>query len=498
LLEITQRCNLNCAVCYANAGDAGGSAGLNAAEQAVGEDALQAATSQDPSIATIDYWYGEIKRRAGICHIQLSGGEPTLRNDLCEIIQLGKRHGFSYFQLNTNGIRLAKDARLAGQLKAAGLTTVFLQFDGIDDEVYAKLRNAELLSIKEQVIAACAKAKLPVVLVPTVVRGINDKQLYDIVRFGMTHSPTVRGVHFQPITLSGRCDLSAAAQEPQGCCDKDTRIGLQKPLRVCANDYDLRITIPELLEKLEYQSGARIQAGDFSGGGAEHQNCSFNANFYIAADGNLKRLAAKPETAVGVAVLEAAGAAGSRATAAATSETTGAAASETTGVAASRATAASGAAGVAASETTGVAASETIGVVASRAIATSSSEVAAAAASEVATLSDCCDSAGVLAGNYGSCCSTTKKADSVARAQDIQRSRWGIKLDTVPLERPASGSLDEAYWQATTRAFAITGMAFMDLKSMNIDRLRRCYIFVVNERAMLIPFCAYNLSGNRG
>ena len=60
----------------------------------------------------------------GPFNIQLSGGEPTLREDLPEIIWLGRQKGFTFFQLNTNGIRLAAEPDYAKSLKAAGLNTV--------------------------------------------------------------------------------------------------------------------------------------------------------------------------------------------------------------------------------------------------------------------------------------------------------------------------------------------------------------------------------------
>jgi uncharacterized radical SAM superfamily Fe-S cluster-containing enzyme len=67
-----------------------------------------------------------------------------------------------------------------------------------------------------------------------------------------------------------------------------------------------------------------------------------------------------------------------------------------------------------------------------------------------------------------------------------------------PEEPPAPGTLDEAYWRATTAAFSLTGMAFMDAQTLDLERLRRCYIFVMNQQAALVPFCAYNLADEHG
>jgi uncharacterized radical SAM superfamily Fe-S cluster-containing enzyme len=399
LFEVTQRCNLRCGVCYADAG--------------FGHEA-------DPDLAAIAHWYDELKRQAGICHIQLSGGEPTLRDDLDEIIRLGLDRGFDYFQLNTNGIRLAAEPQLAQRLKAAGLTTVFLQFDGLDDRVYQTLRGARLLDVKEQAIAACAQAALPVVLVPTIVRGVNDDQLADIVGFGVRHNPVVRGVHFQPATLVGRWRLTGRFGKVPG-------------------DGDRHVSIPQLLAELQRQSAGLLRVDDFSGGTAEHEYCSFNANYYIAEDGRLRHMSGERQPSCCGAPTE---------------------------------------------EEEAVAAAEP-----------SCCGTPAAAVAPAAGQPSCC---GVPPDPDKAETPGRVAFDSVARAQDIQRRRWGIRLDQQLGARPDPGTLDEAYWQATTRAFSITGMAFMDSQTLDVERLRRCYIFVMDHQANLVPFCAYNLTDGQG
>jgi uncharacterized radical SAM superfamily Fe-S cluster-containing enzyme len=90
--------------------------------------------------------------RTGGCNLQLSGGEPTVRDDLPEIVKLARRAGFGFVQLNTNGLRLAEDPALAGKLADAGLSSIFLQFDGVRDEVFRSLRGRELL----EALASCS------------------------------------------------------------------------------------------------------------------------------------------------------------------------------------------------------------------------------------------------------------------------------------------------------------------------------------------------------
>ena len=242
LLELTNRCNLSCPVCFASAGEQ---------------------KPHDLPLEEIGKQYDLLMEHGGPFNIQLSGGEPTLLEDLDKIIALGKEKGFTFFQLNTNGIRLAREEGYAAHLAKAGVSVVFLQFDGLDDEIYQTLRGAALAETKLRAIENCKAAGLPVVLVPTVAPGVNDHALGDILRFALAHAPHVRGVHIQPISYFGRC-------------------GLEVP--------EKRLTIPAVLRRIEAQTEGLMKASDFGGGGAESPYCSFHASYLRKDDGSLKAL----------------------------------------------------------------------------------------------------------------------------------------------------------------------------------------------------------------
>ena len=242
LLELTNRCNLRCSVCFASAGEQ---------------------KPRDLSLEEIGKQYDYLMDHGGPFNIQLSGGEPTMRDDLDEIIRLGKEKGFTFFQLNTNGIRIANEEGYAEYLAKAGVSVVFLQFDGLDDAVYRTLRGADLLETKIRAIDNCRAAGLPVVLVPTVAPGVNDHALGDILKFALSRAPHVRGVHIQPISYFGRC-------------------GLEAP--------EVRLTIPAVLRRIDEQMGGIMKAADFGGGGAESPYCSFHASYMRKADGTVRAL----------------------------------------------------------------------------------------------------------------------------------------------------------------------------------------------------------------
>ncbi|MGV8083708.1 MAG: radical SAM (seleno)protein TrsS [Coriobacteriia bacterium] len=247
LIEVTARCNLACAFCFASSG---------------GE------VDADPTLDTIAGWFGSALRQSGPQNIvQISGGEPTVRNDLAEIIALGRKSGFPHIQLNTNGLRLAGDPRYAAELKEAGLFSVFLQFDGTNDDIYRAIRGHALLAEKLRAIENCAAAGLGVVLVPTLVHGINTEDVGNILRLALDLAPAIRGVHFQPASYFGR--------HPGPPRDND------------------RVTLPDLMRAIEEQTGGLMKVEDFAPPGAEHIMCSFHGNFLREADGCLKPLTPK-------------------------------------------------------------------------------------------------------------------------------------------------------------------------------------------------------------
>lgn len=241
LFEVTSRCNLHCPVCFASSSTSG--------------------PFQDPALDSVVDGYRRLMDTRGPCNIQLSGGEPTVREDLPELIEAGRRIGFEFLQVNTNGLRIARDGEYARILKEAGLSSVFLQFDGTDEEIHRVLRGRPLLEEKKRAIDRCGESGLGVVLVPTVAPSVNAHDLGNIVAFAEKRMPVVRGVHFQPVSYFGRY-----SGEPSNAD---------------------RITLPEVMTGLEQQTSGRMRARDFRPPGCEHALCSFHGTFVGMPGGNL-------------------------------------------------------------------------------------------------------------------------------------------------------------------------------------------------------------------
>ncbi|MCE5195892.1 MAG: radical SAM protein [Negativicutes bacterium] len=231
VLEVTGRCNLHCPFCFAAGGDG--------SDVALAEllDAL-------PGLAALSQPL-----------LQLSGGEPTLRDDLPQIIAAAKSAGIRYLQLNTNGIRLAESPAYLHALAEAGLSFVFLQFDGLQDSIYQQLRGKPLLDLKLRAIQNCAAEQIGVTLVPTLVPGVNVDAIGSILQFAFANSPAVRGVHFQPVSYFGRIP-----QPPQ------------------AED---RLTLDTLVVEIARQTGGRVAVKNLLPSRCDHPLCGFHGDFVI-------------------------------------------------------------------------------------------------------------------------------------------------------------------------------------------------------------------------
>ena len=188
LIDLTKRCNQHCPYCFARA-------------EADAEDPGQPPLEELEHKFDLLLQLGEEERPF---NIQLSGGEPTVRDDLPEIIQMARGKGFAYIQINSNGRRLAREEGYAKVLKEAGASVIFLQFDGTDDDIYLKMRGEPLFEEKKRAIGNCKKAGLPVTLVPTIARNVNLANIGAMMEFLLENIAVVKGIHFQPVSFFGR------------------------------------------------------------------------------------------------------------------------------------------------------------------------------------------------------------------------------------------------------------------------------------------------------
>jgi len=220
IIDITNRCNLRCPICFAHAGAAGY---LYEPTKEQIKDMLEDLRSNKPVPPPA---------------LQFSGGEPTVREDLPELVSMAKKLGFEHVEVNSNGIKFAESVEYCKTLKESGVSTIYLQFDGVNAEPYIVARGFDLLPIKMKALANLKEAGFrSVVLVPVLVKGVNDNQVGDIIRFAIENRDIVRGVNFQPVSITGRINRSEREK--------------------------MRITIPDLMKLVEEQTGRLITRDDW-------------------------------------------------------------------------------------------------------------------------------------------------------------------------------------------------------------------------------------------
>lgn len=191
IVDVTNACNLRCPICFANAAAVG--------------------YLYQPSLDQVKQMLDNLcnNRPVPTYAVQLSGGEPTLRDDLPEIVRYAKKIGIHHVEVNTNGVRIARDIEYLKELIDAGVSTFYLSFDSLTREAYIKIKGADLLDIKLKAVENLkALGHESLVLVPTVVKGINDSEIGSLIEFGVKNSDVVRCVNFQPVSFAGRIDTS--------------------------------------------------------------------------------------------------------------------------------------------------------------------------------------------------------------------------------------------------------------------------------------------------
>ncbi len=263
IMDLTNRCNLTCPVCFANA-NASGYLYEPSFEEVV--KMLECIANQRPVQAD---------------RVQFSGGEPTVRPDFLDIIRKAKEMGFFYIQVNTNGIKMA-DLEFAQAAKEAGVQNIYLQFDGLSEDIYKKTRSQNLLEYKLRTIENARKVKLDVILVPTLVKGFNDHQVGEIVKFAVENYDVISGIAFQPVSFVGRYSQSHRLEKRYTLADLAFDIEKQTGYIDAMRDW-FPIGCTSALSKLASAiSGSPVFTLTL------HPHCSQGAYLYVGKDGSVK------------------------------------------------------------------------------------------------------------------------------------------------------------------------------------------------------------------
>ena len=184
LVEITDRCNLTCPMCYAMSSPHYG---------------------RHRTVEEVERMLDTIVENEGTPDVvQISGGEPTIHPDFFRILDIAKSKPIRHLMVNTNGIRIAKDFDFAQRLATYMPDfEIYLQFDSFRPEVLINLRGRDLTDIRMKALEHLNKLNISTTLVVTVQQQLNDDELGAIIGFALQQR-CVRGVTFQPVQVAGR------------------------------------------------------------------------------------------------------------------------------------------------------------------------------------------------------------------------------------------------------------------------------------------------------
>jgi len=134
--------------------------------------------------------------RYGVDSIRLTGGEPTVRANLDQLVKKLAALGVD-LAMTTNGATLRL---VAGDLRAAGLKRVNISLDSLDRQRFIELtRRDDLERVLDGIDAAIDAGFEPVKINVVLMRGINDDEIIDFARFGREKRVVIRFIEFMPL-----------------------------------------------------------------------------------------------------------------------------------------------------------------------------------------------------------------------------------------------------------------------------------------------------------
>jgi uncharacterized radical SAM superfamily Fe-S cluster-containing enzyme len=185
-VEVTDRCNLTCPVCYSDSSPH---------------------RPSHRSLEQIEFMMDcVVRNEAEPDVVQISGGEPTIHPQFFEILDAAKARPIKHLMVNTNGIRIAQDAEFARRLKEyMPRFEVYLQFDSLTPGPLVELRGVDLTDVRKRALDRLNEHNISTTLVVTLKKGLNDDQVGAIIDFALKQR-CVRGVTFQPVQSAGRVE----------------------------------------------------------------------------------------------------------------------------------------------------------------------------------------------------------------------------------------------------------------------------------------------------
>ena len=219
-VDLTNRCNMMCDPCFMDANQVGFVHELSFEDV---KEILDNAISIKP------------RRQMSV---QYSGGEPTLSPHFLDAVRYARKVGYNSVQAATNGIEFAKSKEFCREAAEAGLRFVYLQFDGIGNDANSHRQIGNLFDVKLRAINNLHEAGVDIILVTTLVNGINNDQVGSIIRFALDNPKKISFIAFQPVSFTGRDEQITEQRRLQQrytlshlALDVQKQVGITEPTR---------------------------------------------------------------------------------------------------------------------------------------------------------------------------------------------------------------------------------------------------------------------------
>lgn len=226
VVTITSACDLDCPICYVHNKN---------------DDAYH--MSPDEFSRVLDHLVNDHGGDLDI--VNLTGGEPLMHPQLFELIEMARSRGIHRVSVCSNGVRLARDESLVKRLSDLG-ARIALSFDTFDKHTDKAMQGAMLVDLKRKVLELLDKHQVDTTLIPVMTRGYNDHEIGEIIKMGLELS-CVRHLEVHTITYTGQGGVGF--------------------------DRSGRISMVEVLQRIEETTGGHLRASDFVPSPSAHPLC---------------------------------------------------------------------------------------------------------------------------------------------------------------------------------------------------------------------------------
>lgn len=227
IIEITNHCNLECPICIVQNRD-------------------NYHMSRAEFVSIID---GLIEKEGSLDTVNISGGEPTIHPEFLEFLDIASRPEISRVSVSTNGLRCASDYAFCEAL-AEKRVYVNLQLDALSNPELRVLRGGgDHSKVKYKALDNLERAGVRTTIVSTVAKGVNDDQIGEAVKL-LYERDFILSLMFQPAAFTGYGGAHFAPHDPLDV-----------------------ITIPDIVNAMDSQTGGLLRADDFLPLPCSHAGC---------------------------------------------------------------------------------------------------------------------------------------------------------------------------------------------------------------------------------